>query len=530
MSVADDHINEKVWINMKNVKFASVIVFVVILFISALVAVFVSNRPLAKNVDMKVEQGSDISEVQTSNKVFLPVINIPERTLYGVESTSIRVAGGLDLLTAAGSTWIRRPAIWWPDVEKTEGVRNWNAPIIQSFDEELLNAARKGLQVIIVVRGTPSWAQARLGYECAPITRTKLSVFGDFMADIVGRYSVAPYNVKYYQIINEPDVDYHDVGTDHSSLRGCWADDTDPYFGGRYYGEMLEAVYPKMKAANPLAQVVVGGLLMDCDPSVLPVGTGKGCNVTPQLKHVKFLEGILIYAHAGKTGKDWFDGISFHAYDYYVPGTPTNVYSNKYWNSTAQTTGPTMLRKLEYLKGVLATYNASDKFIMNTEAALLCSCLIVDDHQRAKAFYISQIYPLAIKNNLVNSIWFRAMDDSDAQNKWNMGLINDDLTPRYAYTAYVASRNIIGQATYQRALSTADYGSGVTNIVGYSFLSRGRTVWAIWTTATTLKTITLSSLPTAAYDMYGKPIAVPSNKKINMQAPDQLFVYVVFGP
>ena len=111
-----------------------------------------------------------------------------------------------------------------------------------------------------------------------------------------------------------------------------------------------------------------------------------------------------------------------------------------------------------------------------------------------------------------------------------MGLINDDLSPRYAYTAYVASRNIIGPATYQRAITTADYGSGVTNIKGYSFLSRGKTVWAIWSTATSLRTITLSSMPSAAYDMYGKPIVVDATRKINMQAPDQLFVYVVFGP
>ena len=50
---------------------------------------------------------------------------------------------------------------------------------------------------------------------------------------------------------------------------------------------------------------------------------------------------------------------------------------------------------------------------MNTEAALLCRCEIVYDHQCAKAFYTSQVYPIAISNGLVNSIWFRAMDNSD---------------------------------------------------------------------------------------------------------------------
>jgi hypothetical protein len=37
-------------------------------------------------------------------------------------------------------------------------------------------------------------------------------------------------------------------------------------FGGEYYGNMLKIVYPAIKSADPQAQVLVGGLLLDCDP------------------------------------------------------------------------------------------------------------------------------------------------------------------------------------------------------------------------------------------------------------------------
>jgi hypothetical protein len=48
-----------------------------------------------------------------------------------------------------------------------------------------------------------------------------------------------------------------------------------------------------------------------------------------------------------------FDGVSFHAYDYYTG--QRNQFGNLKWNSSWNTTGPTSLAKIAYIKSVLQT-------------------------------------------------------------------------------------------------------------------------------------------------------------------------------
>jgi hypothetical protein len=504
--------------------FAPIVILAILLLIGALFAGHTDGSSKQPASAVAGEPTQDILSPQVNRKIFIPMVNTVPNNVYGVETASMTPSGGLDQIASAGTSWIRRPALWWPNIEPTQGVRNWNAPEVQMFDQEFKNAAQKNLKIIAVVRGTPSWAQKKPPYACGPIRSDKFAVFGNFMFDLVKRYSVPPYNVMYYQLTNEPDITPGDVGTDYNSLRGCWGDQNAANFGGEYYADMLKAVYPRIKQANPQAQVVLGGLLLECDPRIAvdPSHTGVGCHYNAQVSHANFLKGILVNG-----GLNYFDVVAFHSYDYYVPNSPTNTYDSPAWNSSAQTTGPSLLRKLDFIKGVLAAYGATGKYIMNTETALLCSCEIVDSHQRAKAFYTAQIYPFAIASGLQNTIWFRALDFSSATDKFNVGLLSDSLVPRYSYNAYTVSSNLVGSATYDRPLTTTDFGN-VSDVTGNSFKARGHTLWTIWTTATSSRQITLPSMPSAAYDMYGKPITVDSTRKITLQSPDRLFIYVEY--
>jgi hypothetical protein len=49
---------------------------------------------------------------------------------------------------------------------------------------------------------------------------------------------------------------------DNSPKLVNWGDISDPYYGGRYYGEMLMAVAPAMRAADPQVVIWLGGLLL----------------------------------------------------------------------------------------------------------------------------------------------------------------------------------------------------------------------------------------------------------------------------
>ncbi|HEX9090337.1 MAG TPA: hypothetical protein VF831_02555, partial [Anaerolineales bacterium] len=168
------------------------------------------------------------------------------------------------------------------------------------------NVVSNHITPIMLIGDTPDWA-LKTGFTCGAVAQDKFPALANFAYDLVKRYSVPPFNVRYWELWNEPDA---------AGLLGCWGDPTDrDYYGGYYYGQMIKAVYPSIKLADPQAQVLVGGLLLDCNPDPnFPQPPPKDC--TPS----KFLKGIL-ESGAGP----YFEGVSFHAYDYYS-GTGT------YWN------------------------------------------------------------------------------------------------------------------------------------------------------------------------------------------------------
>ena len=160
------------------------------------------------------------------------------------------------------------------------------------------------------------------------------------MYSLVNRYKNPPYNIKFWELGNEPDTPVWYT----KSVFGCWGDTTDPYFGGEFYAQMLKAAYPAIKAADPQAQVLVGGLLLD-NPDVATNNTAR------------FLEGIL---RGG--GGPFFDAVSFHSYSYFW-GTVGQM-SNPHWPGSVTT----IPEKTLFIKDVLNRYGQGYKTLMNTEA------------------------------------------------------------------------------------------------------------------------------------------------------------------
>jgi hypothetical protein len=429
--------------------------------------------------------GTSVAATSLS-KVYLPLVmrNFPFQTVFGVAMDPITTGGGLDQMAAANISWTRPTGVVWSSVETTQGTYNWS--VLAGLETELQNASSKGIQVVLLVHTTPEWARktAGTGPSCGAIAANKLAAFGDFMHALVVRYSVAPYNVKYWEMWNEEDIDPSLVSVD--SPYGCWGDQNDAYYGGGYYAEMLKAVYPKIKTADPRAQVLVGGLLLDCDPR----GTPSVCaSLTPphDAKPAKFLEGILVGG-----GGPYFDGVSFHAYDMYWGAL--GQYGIQNWSSAWNTTGPTVVAKAGFVKSVLTAYGFSEKYLMNTEAAVLCpSCSSNDStFETTKAYYVAQDYAAAIAMRLRANIWYNVFG-------WrNSGLLNADLSPRPAYTAFQFARSELRDASFVREIT--DY-AGV--VKGYEFTRGDRRIWVLWSLDGGTHTINLSSVPEAAWDALG---------------------------
>jgi hypothetical protein len=416
-------------------------------------------------------------------------------TVFGVGIDHMNVEGGLNQMSAANITWTRPVGVLWSAVESTQGRYDWG--VLSDLERELQNASANGIQVILLVHSTPEWARKIPGDgpSCGPIAADKLSAFADFMQAMVRRYNVAPYEVMYWEMWNEEDIPY----LNGDSGFGCWGNASDPYFGGGNYAEMLKIVYPKMKIANPQVQVLVGGLLLDCDPRL-----GAGCAETGKdTLPPRFLEGIL-----RNDGAAYFDGISFHAYDFYRSNL--GQYGNSTWQSAWNTTGPALVEKTKFIRTLLSTFGADDKYLMNTEIGLLCdSCENDPVFEATKAYYLSQSYAAAIANGLRANIWYNVFG-------WrNSGLLHFDLKTRPAYKALQFSRNILRNATFSGNISTADVG-GVSGVKGYKFQRDDSRIWLLWSLDGIPHEINLVERPRKAWDALGIAVSPKTTMKVSV--------------
>jgi hypothetical protein len=355
--------------------------------------------------------------------------------LFGIEMGGINDANGLQQAVEAGMRWVRYNAICWDAVQPSGPGTPYNWGALSVVESHLLNAQEADLWPIVIIRGTPSWAQKIPGYSCGPIKEDYLGEFAAFVSAVVQRYKDPPYNVKFWELWNEPD----DVPWTHpNSPYGCWGDGSDSAgYGGGYYARMLKQAYPAIKVADPEAQVLIGGLLYGVSD---PYGGPR----------INFLRGVLA---AG--GGDYFDIMSYHAY---YPGDDT-------W----YTREGVLEGKTAHIRQVLAEYGHAGKPMMCTEAGY--RTFGDDSKLEAQANYVVTNYVRAFSLGLKAHIWFGMRNDFQGAE-----LLNPDLSPKPAYNAYRAMTQQLDGLSYHGRVMAG------SNVEEHEFGNGTRTVWVIWTT------------------------------------------------
>ncbi len=379
-----------------------------------------------------------------NHTIYVPLVQYrsPLQTVFGLEMAAVTPERGLDLVITSGTKWVRRNALRWKDIEPVEGQGySWDAPHIKSLEQEMINASQNNLNLILVVRGSPQWATTPYSADCAPIHPDKYASFARFMAAAVARYSQPPYNVRYWEMGNEPDA--HIFPED--SVYGCWGVTSDPYYGGEAYGNMLKVVAPAMKAANPQIKILNGGLLLDkpYDPQDSSSVSGR------------FIEGVL-RAGAGDT----FDILSFHSYTYYgSPGAPL--------------LGPKEDWRIAYLQDLMRQYNVAAKPMLRTEAALLC-VQITTECRWAQADYIGRLYARSLRDQVLGNIWY--VYDADSYHSTALIEPGDVFVPRPAYYAFRHAAQMLSGVDYLGPLEGVP-----AAIEGYRFGAGADTIIIVWT-------------------------------------------------
>lgn len=350
----------------------------------------------------------------------------------GVFGTEILVGRGereAAAARAAGFSYIRLDLIWWNRMEETPGVIVWP----EKEEADALALARQGLQTVAVVHNAPIWAREFPDSACGPVRSDALADFASFLQAAVTRYSQPPFNIHYWEIWNEPDAPL--VAEDKGW--GCWGRPEETNWGGEAFARLLQAAYPAIKAVDPSATVILGGLLLGCPKD--PSGSGVCTDHSG-----RFLEGVL----AGGGGA-YFDILSYHAYAIFGADTGEDwAYAHPDWNAY----GGLMAGKAAYVRTLLAAYGYADKPVMMGEGALLCSPHSQEcpgpAFQRSQANYAVRLYVRCLALHLHTCIWYTLSGPG-----WrSAGLLTQqtEALPAYRTIAHLAA--LLGPAEYVETL------------------------------------------------------------------------------
>jgi len=256
----------------------------------------------------------------------------------------------------------------------------------------------------------------------------------------------------------------------------------DPYYGGEYYARMLQVVYPAIKAADPEAQVLIGGLLLDQDPAHDDKTNPPG----------RFLEGIL---RGG--GGDFFDGVSFHAY----VGYDGQLHDWEMRPTSWQGRGGTVAGKVDLLREVLDRYGWPKPLFL-TEGGLLCwDCAepLPPGYLDAQAAYVPRLYLRSVGLELAATIWYTL----DGPGWHQAALLDGSQQPRPAYQALSTMTSLLDGARYRQPLED------LPGIEGYVFaMTTGGELWAVWSRDGAALSLPVPDRLDRAVDHLGTPIEV----------------------
>lgn len=380
----------------------------------------------------------------TNHSLYLPIVlhNVnlhPDPTVFGMQIYSIIPPTHLyyPYLIESQADWVRTILYWnWVEpVNLTPDGYNWTNP------DNYLSLALADMgnrNLIVTVRNVPEWAAEHPNGVLYPAA---LPEFAEFMGALVERYDGdglddAPGSpvINYWEMYNEPD--------NGSSL---WEPSWGDY--GAEYAQMLQAIYPAVKNANPQAQLVFGGLALDWFED--QGGTF--------VEH--FLDDVLA---AG--GGDYFDVMNFHIYPSLAP------------NWTTQGVG--LKEKAEFVRQTLATYGLSKAMIV-TEAGWYGDDQPVGwpTGPEVQASYVVQFFTQSLAADVDVTIWFML---HDVAADFTFGLITNSNPPmtRPSYTVYQTAVAELSMAQFQRQLPPAE--TGTEWMEAYQFSRNGRPYYVAW--------------------------------------------------
>lgn len=319
-------------------------------------------------------------------------------------------------LVESRAGWVRTEVSWaWaePDDTSPDGY-NWT-----EADASLSVAQHTNIAVLGTVAHAPPWAAQPSN---GPLKPGKLEDLVEFMAALAERYDGdgikdAPCSpvVNHWEMYNEPDS------------RHKWGYAPDAY------AEMLAAVYPAVKAANPQAKLVFGGAAQDWFED----------QGGPFVRN--WVEQVLD-ARSGV----YFDYMNIHAFPAYWPEYASNP--------------PGTLEKVNYFRDLMIE-RGFVRPVMITETSNFIPTITSSLVWR-QAVFLVEVFTQARVADAAMTSWFTMYD---LPNYPHTGLVSMDTPPqrRPLFYAFDTISAFLESASYVRTLTPAV--DGGEKYLGYEF-------------------------------------------------------------
>jgi hypothetical protein len=332
----------------------------------------------------------------------------------------------LQALKESGACWTRVRIGWdWaqPDPPPSEYV----------WDDRIRIVAESGIQIIGLIEGVPAWAGSS-GY--GPIAPERLGDLANFVTDAVNRYKQPPYNIRTWEILNEPD-------------RVILTGDFGYGAHGDQYAQVLMVTYNAIKAADPEAKVIMGGIAHDWFLEY------QG----PFNRY--FPDDVML---AG--GDQYLDAFNIHYFpDYrqewerWVPeGTPPTCGDVEDGLGVPYLGGGIdLIAKVRHFENRMATCFGVSKPMWITEMGEHGYRVAPDDPEdptkwlRRQAQYVIKGYTRGLAMGVENMTWFVLVSPYYDANEQGL-LFEDDWSPKPAYYAYQTLTYELEGYRFQRSI------------------------------------------------------------------------------
>jgi hypothetical protein len=357
--------------------------------------------------------------------LFLPLASRQHRVDVGALGVQIYNSNPnvVARVVGSGAQWIHIPFHWdW--VEPVTDVTSYQWPVW--YDDLLREYPAHGVEVILTLGYNPGWAAT---YPNGPIDKAPVGVLAEFMSAAVQHYGAPELNVRYWEFYNEPDNGFDGCAPLPPDGTACsvWGHEGDRY------AQMLQAVYPAMKAAKPDVLVTLGGLAYDRWES----------EGGPFVE--KFLDDVL-----ANGGGRYLDVANFHYYPIFAPK----------WAPYGQG----LIGKAAYLRTKMAQFGVHKPIICTETSMWSASPYGGSDAEQRR--YVPQAFGRALAAHLAVTIWFMLTDDDTNPTKY--GLLYSDLAPKPAYSAYQVMAQQLGAVAYLRTLAGSS-----PDVEAYEFMRAG---------------------------------------------------------